>query len=84
MRATRVCPVPLQIEALCRMQRSPGSGALLAVCLGPEREEGQDPQSAAEHRQPPADEVNHVHRFFLSLFSPTRWCLAGQLARPEA
>lgn len=50
------------------MQGSPGSRALLAIRLGPEREEGQDPQPAAEHRQPPADEVtNHVHRFFLSL-----------------
>lgn len=78
-----LCSVLLQTEALCWMQRSLGSRALLAVCLGPEWKESQDPQSAAEHHRPPAGEVNHVHRFFLSFFLATRWYLAGEPARPK-
>lgn len=58
-----------QAEALRWLQRSPGGGAVLPLCLGPERKEGQDPQSAAKHYQPAGDEVSYVHRYVFLFFT---------------
>lgn len=60
-----------QTEALRWLQRSPGGGAVLPLCLGPERKEGQDPQSAAKHYQPAGDKVNYIHRYIFLFFLPT-------------
>lgn len=54
-----------QTEALRWLQRSPGRRAVLPLCLGPERKESQDPQSAAKYYQPAGDKVNYIHRCVL-------------------